>query len=125
MGMTMTEKILANHAGLDLVKLGQFIKAQLDLVMGNDATFPVSLNEYRKAGFNKVFNKKKVILVMDHFKDIKAAENCRLCREFAKELDLKYFYDTGHVGREHVLLPEQGFVAPGEMGIHIPVIMEH
>jgi len=118
MGMTMTEKILANYAGLDFVKPGQFIRAKIDLVMGTDATFPVSLNEFRKAGFNKVFNKKKVILVMDHFtpnKDVKAAENCRLCREFAKELGLKYFYDTGQVGIEHVLLPEQGFVAPGEV----------
>lgn len=118
MGMTMTEKILANHAGLDFVKPGQFIKAKIDLVMGTDATFPVSLNEYRKAEFKKVFNKGKVILVMDHFtpnKDVKSAENCRLCREFAKEVDLKYFYDTGQVGIEHVLLPEQGFVAPGEV----------
>ena len=116
----MTEKILAAHAGLNSVKPGQLIKAKLDLVMGNDATFPVSLNEYRRADFQKVFHKDKVILVMDHFtpnKDIKAAENCRLSREFAKGVGLKHFYDVGQVGVEHVLLPEKGLVAPGEVVI--------
>lgn len=118
MGMTLTEKILAFHTGLETVKPGQMIKAKVDLVMANDATFPVALKEYRKAGFKEVFDKKKIVLVMDHFtpnKDIKAAENCRLCREFAKEKGIEHFYDVGQMGIEHVLLPEKGLVAPGEL----------
>lgn len=119
MGMTMTEKILAAHAGLAKVSPGDLINVRLDLVMSSDATFPVSLNEYRRFGFNGVFDPKKVVLVMDHFtpsKDIRAAENCRLSREFAGEVGLgSNFYDVGRMGVEHALLPEQGFVAPGEL----------
>lgn len=121
MGMTMTQKILADHADLKQVKAGQLIQAKLDLVMGSDATFPISLSEFRKNGFKKVFDPKKVVLVMDHFtpcKDIKSAENCRLCREFAKEFDLgENFFEIGRMGIEHALLPEQGYVAPGELVI--------
>lgn len=121
MGMTMTEKILAAHAGLKTVKAGQLIQAKLDLVVSTDATFPVSIKAYRKAGFTEVFDPEKVVLVMDHFtpnKDIKAAENCRLCREFALETNLgSNFYDVGRMGVCHVLLPEQGFVVPGDVVI--------
>lgn len=115
--MTITQKILAKHAGLDYVEVGQLIEAKLDLVMGNDATFPVSLGTYREAGFGPVFDNQKVAMVMDHFtpnKDIKAAENCRLCREFAREQNIEHFYDVGRMGVEHALLPEKGLVAPGE-----------
>lgn len=119
MGMTITEKILAAHAGLDQVAPGQLINARLDLVMSSDATFPISLNEYRRLGFNGVFDPKKVVLVMDHFtpnKDIQAAENSRLSREFASEVGLgDNFYDVGRMGVEHALLPERGYVAPGEV----------
>lgn len=120
MGMTMTQKILAKHAGLSEVKAGQLISAKLDLVMANDATFPISLSEFRKQEFNKVFDPDKIVLVMDHFtpcKDTKSAENCRLSREFAKEFGIKNFYEIGKMGIEHALLPEQGFVAPGELVI--------
>ena len=119
MGMTMTQKILADHAGLSSVKAGQLIQAKLDLVMGSDATFPISLAEFRKNEFRKIFDPEKVVLVMDHFtpcKDIKSAENCRLCREFAEEFDLgSNFYEIGRMGIEHALLPEQGYVAPGDL----------
>lgn len=118
MGMTLTEKILASHTRLETVKPGQMISAKVDLVMANDATFPVSLKEYRKEEFTKVFDKQKIVLVMDHFtpnKDIKAAENCRLSREFAQEKGIEHFYDVGQMGIEHALLPEKGLVAPGEL----------
>ncbi len=118
MKMTMTQKILARHAGLPEVEPGQLIEANLDLVMASDATFPISLSTFRRAGFDRVFDSNKVVLVMDHFtpnKDIKAAENCRLCREFAREQGMEAnFFDVGRMGVEHALLPEQGFVAPGE-----------
>ena len=93
--MTMTQKILAKHAGMEQVKPGQLIEADLDLVMSSDATFPISLRYFRAAGFHTVFDPEKIALVMDHFtpnKDIKAAENCRLCREFAKEQCIEHFY---------------------------------
>lgn len=118
MKMSMTQKILANHTGSDSVQPGQLVKARLDLVMGNDATFPISLREFKKAGFDTVFDPNRIVLVMDHFtpnKDIKAAENCRLCREFAFEQGIENFYDVGRMGVEHALLPEKGFVAPGEV----------
>ncbi len=119
MGMTMTQKILAAHAGLDKVKADQLIQVKLDLVMSSDATFPISLFEFRKYGFQKVFDPRKMVLVMDHFtpcKDIKSAENCRLCREFAKEQGLgDNFFEIGRMGIEHALLPEQGYIAPGEV----------
>ena len=117
MGMTMTQKILASHAGLDSVRAGQLIQAKLDLVLGNDITTPVAINEFEAAGFGTVFDKSRIALVMDHFtpnKDIKAATQCKQCRTFAKRFDIDHFYDTGAVGIEHALLPEQGLVAPGE-----------
>lgn len=117
MGMTMTQKILAAHAGLDSVVPGQLIRAKLDMVLGNDITTPVAVNEFNKAGFDGIFDKEKVSIVMDHFtpnKDIKAAEQCMTCRQFAKRFDVVNFYDTGRVGVEHALLPEQGIVKAGD-----------
>ena len=117
MGMTMTQKILAHHAGLDSVRPGQLIQAKLDLVLGNDITTPVAINEFESAGFDKVFDKSKIALVMDHFapnKDIKAAMQCKQCRTFAKRFDIDNYFDVGAMGIEHALLPEKGLVAPGE-----------
>ncbi|MCI8601148.1 MAG: 3-isopropylmalate dehydratase large subunit [Oscillospiraceae bacterium] len=117
MAMTMTQKILAAHAGLPEVRAGQLIKARLDMVLGNDITSPVAINEFEKAGFEGVFDKSKISLVMDHFapnKDIKAAQQCKQCRTFARRFDIDHFYDVGNMGIEHALLPEQGIVAPGE-----------
>ena len=117
MGMTMTQKILAAHAGLDEVKAGQLIMADLDLVLGNDVTTPVAINEFNKAGFTDIFNKDKITMVMDHFtpnKDIKAATQCKQCRDFACKYDITHYYDVGDVGIEHALLPEKGLVVPGD-----------
>ncbi|MBQ8590169.1 MAG: 3-isopropylmalate dehydratase large subunit [Firmicutes bacterium] len=117
MGMTMTQKILAAHAGLESVKAGQLIMANLDLVLGNDITTPVAVNEMEKAGFDGVFDKSKIALVMDHFvpnKDLKAAQNCKQCRTFARKFDIDHYYDVGDMGIEHALLPEKGLVAAGE-----------
>jgi len=117
MGMTMTQKILARHAGLDSVRAGQLIQAKLDLVLGNDITTPVAINEFEAAGFDRVFDKSRIALVMDHFapnKDIKAAAQCKQCRAFARRFDIDHYYDVGEMGIEHALLPEKGLVAPGE-----------
>ncbi len=117
MAMTMTQKILAAHAGLDLVEAGQLISAELDIVLGNDITTPVAVNEFKKAGFDRVFNKDKVAIVLDHFvpnKDIKAAEQSKICREFACSHCVSHFYDVGKMGIEHALLPEQGVVTAGD-----------
>ena len=117
MGMTMTQKILAAHAGLDTVEVGQLISAKLDIVLGNDITTPVAVNEFRKAGFDKVFDKDRIAIVLDHFvpnKDIKAAEQSKQCREFACEHCVSHFYDVGKMGIEHALLPEQGVVTAGD-----------
>lgn len=117
MGMTMTQKILADHAGLDSVQTGQLINAKLDLVLANDITAPVAINEFEKAGFQSVFDKDKIALVMDHFtpnKDIKAAQQCLKTRIFARKHHITHFYDVGNMGVEHALLPEQGIVASGE-----------
>ncbi|MCI9598787.1 MAG: 3-isopropylmalate dehydratase large subunit [Firmicutes bacterium] len=117
MGMTMTQKILAAHAGLDHVEAGQLIRANLDMVLANDITGPVAINEFEKAEFDQVFDKSKVSLVMDHFtpnKDIKSAEQCMQCRTFARRFDLDNFYDVGNMGIEHALLPEKGLVAAGD-----------
>ena len=117
MGMTMTQKILAHHAGLESVRPGQLIQAKLDLVLGNDITTPVAINEFEAAGFEKVFDKSKIALVMDHFapnKDIKAATQCKQCRSFARRFAIDNYYDVGEMGIEHALLPEKGLVAPGE-----------
>lgn len=117
MGMTMTQKILAAHAGLPHVEAGQLILAQLDMVLGNDITSPVAINEFEKAGFDSVFDKTKISLVMDHFvpnKDIKAAQQTKQSRTFANKYDILHFYDVGSMGIEHALLPEKGIVAAGE-----------
>ena len=117
MGMTMTQKILAAHAGLESVEAGQLINAKLDIVLGNDITTPVAVNEFKKAGFDKVFDKDRVAIVLDHFvpnKDIKAAEQSKQCREFACSHCVSHFYDVGKMGIEHALLPEQGVVTAGD-----------
>lgn len=117
MGMTMTQKILAAHAGLDKVVAGQLINAKLDIVLGNDITTPVAINEFKKAGFNEVFDKDKIAVVLDHFvpnKDIKAAEQSKQCREFSCSHCISHFYDVGKMGIEHALLPEQGVVTAGD-----------
>ncbi|WP_157150384.1 3-isopropylmalate dehydratase large subunit [Brachyspira sp. SAP_772] len=116
--MTITQKILAAHAGVDKVEAGELIMVKTDLVLGNDITSPVAINEFEKYGFNKVFDKEKIALVMDHFapnKDIKAAEQCKQCRDFANKHDITHYYDVGDMGVEHALLPEKGLVAPGEV----------
>ncbi|MCL2077089.1 MAG: 3-isopropylmalate dehydratase large subunit [Oscillospiraceae bacterium] len=118
MPMTMSQKILAGKAGLDSVCAGQLIMAKLDMVLGNDITSPVAIGEFEKAGFSGVFDKKKVSMVMDHFapnKDIKAAEQCKRCRDFAGKYEIVNFYDTGEMGVEHCLLPERGLVMPGDL----------
>ena len=117
MAMTMTQKILAAHAGLDQVVPGQLIEADIDLALANDITGPVSIRELERAGLDKVFDRSKVALVMDHFvpnKDIKSAEQCAVCRDFARKHDIEHFYDVGRMGIEHALLPEQGIVAAGD-----------
>lgn len=115
--MTMTQKILAAHAGLPSVQPGQLIMAKLDMVLGNDITSPVAIKEFEKAGFDKIFDKHKISMVMDHFvpnKDIKAAAQCQSCRTFARSMDIEHYYDVGDMGIEHALLPEKGIVGPGE-----------
>ena len=117
MGMTLTQKILAAHAGLDHVNPGQLIRAKLDIVLGNDITTPVAINEFTKNGFDTVFDKDKIAIVLDHFvpnKDIKAAQQSKQCREFACEHCVSHFYDVGKMGIEHALLPEQGVVTAGD-----------
>ena len=117
MGMTMTQKILAAHAGLAEVKAGQLIEAELDLVLGNDITSPVAINEMKKMNRQTVFDKDKIALVMDHFipnKDIKSAENCKCCREFACRHEISNYFDVGNMGIEHALLPEKGLVVAGD-----------
>ena len=117
MGMTMTQKILAAHSGLDQVKAGQLIRAKLDEVLGNDITTPVAINEFNKAGFTSVFDRTRVNIVLDHFvpnKDIKSAQQSKQCREFANKYDILNFFDVGQMGIEHALLPEQGIVTAGD-----------
>ena len=117
MAMTMTQKILAAHAGLPEVTPGQLIQADLNIVLGNDITTPVAVNEFKKAGFDGIYDKDKVVIVLDHFvpnKDIKAAEQSKTCREFACAHCVSHFYDVGKMGIEHALLPEQGVVTAGD-----------
>ena len=118
MGMTMTQKILAAHAGLENVKAGDLIEAKLDLVLGNDVTTPVAVDVFDKAGFTRVFDKDKIAIVLDHYtpcKDIKSAQLCKTARDFARRFNITHFYDVGQVGIEHALLPEKGIVGPGEL----------
>ena len=117
MGMTMTQKILAAHAGLDKVVPGQLINAKLDLVLGNDISTPCAVREFYKSGFSDVFDKDRIAIVLDHFvpnKDTKAAEQSKTCREFACCQGVSHFYDVGKMGIEHALLPEQGVVTAGD-----------
>jgi 3-isopropylmalate/(R)-2-methylmalate dehydratase large subunit len=118
MGMTMTEKILAAHAGLDVVKSGQLIKANVDMVLGNDITAPPAIREFNKVGVATVFDKDKIALVPDHFtpnKDIKSAEQALVMKQFAKQHNITHYWEVGRMGIEHVLLPEQGIVGPGDV----------
>ena len=120
MGMTMSQNILAAHAGLESVKAGQLIEAKLDLVLGNDVTTPVAIKEFNKIGVDKVFDKDKVAIVPDHFtpnKDIKSAEHCKLVREFAHCKEVTNYFEVGQMGIEHCLLPEKGLVVPGDVVI--------
>ena len=117
MAMTMTQKILAAHCGEACVYPGQLINARLDIVLGNDITTPVAINEFEKAGFDAVFDKTRVNIVLDHFvpnKDIKSATQSKQCREFADKYDILNFYDVGKMGVEHALLPEKGIVTAGD-----------
>jgi 3-isopropylmalate/(R)-2-methylmalate dehydratase large subunit len=118
MGMTITEKILSRHAGLDKVHPGMLINAKLDIALGNDITAPIAIDAFRKAGGKEVFDREKVVLVADHFapnKDIDSAEQCKLMRDFAHEQRLTHYYDVGEAGVEHALLPEKGIVVPGDL----------
>jgi 3-isopropylmalate/(R)-2-methylmalate dehydratase large subunit len=116
MGMTITEKILAEHAGLSRVKPGQLIQSSVDIILANDITAPLAIEQFRTSGKKSVFDRNKVVLVADHFaphKDILSAEQCRLVREFAYEQQLTHYYEGGEMGVEHALLPEKGIVKPG------------
>ena len=118
MGMTMTQKILANAAGLESVCAGQLIEANLDLVLGNDITSPVAIKEMEKMNLNSVFDKDKIALVPDHFvpnKDIKSAEHCKCVREFALKNKITNYFEVGKMGIEHALLPEQGLTVAGDV----------
>ncbi len=120
MGMTMTQKILAAHAGLESVAAGQLIEADLDLVLGNDITSPVAIHEIEKMNVDGVFHKDKIALVMDHFvpnKDIKSAQHCKCVREFACKNEITNYFDVGQMGIEHALLPEKGLVVAGDVVI--------
>ena len=120
MGMTMSQKLLASKAGLDSVRAGQLIMADLDLVLGNDITAPVAINEFDKFGKKEVFDKDKIALVPDHFapnKDIKAAEQCNCMRQFARKNEITNYFEVGQMGVEHALLPEKGLVTAGDLVI--------
>ncbi|MGB9792218.1 MAG: aconitase/3-isopropylmalate dehydratase large subunit family protein, partial [Thermacetogeniaceae bacterium] len=117
MGMTITEKILAAHAGKKQVTPGELINCRLDLILANDITAPVAINEFEKLGVDRVFDPERVVLVPDHFtpnKDIKSAEQCKRVREFARRFGIVNYFEVGRVGIEHCLLPEQGLVVPGD-----------
>lgn len=118
MGMTISQKILAKHAGRDFVEAGELINCKVDVVLGNDITSPVAIEEFNKLGVDKVFDRNKVVLVPDHFtpnKDIKSAEQCKLMRNFAKEKGITNYFEIGQMGIEHCLLPEQGLALPGDL----------
>ena len=120
MAMTMTQKILASKAGLESVEAGELILVNLDRVLGNDITSPVAIKEFEKIGAQSVYDKDKVTMVMDHFapnKDIKAAIQCKMCRDFCDKHEVTHFYDVGQMGIEHALLPEKGLVVPGDVVI--------
>jgi 3-isopropylmalate/(R)-2-methylmalate dehydratase large subunit len=118
MSMTITEKILAAHSGKDKLKPGELINSKVDLVLGNDITAPIAIDEFKKIGVDKVFDKERVVLVPDHFapnKDIKSAEQCKVLREFAHDQNITNYFEIGKMGVEHALLPEQGLVLPGDV----------
>ena len=118
MGQTLAEKILATHAGLEEVQAGQFVEVDVDLVLSNDITAPIAIREFDKLGVPAVFDRERVVMVLDHFapnKDIQSAEQCRVVRQFAREQGLPHFFDVGCMGIEHVLLPELGLVVPGDV----------
>ncbi|MBO7304879.1 MAG: 3-isopropylmalate dehydratase large subunit [Clostridia bacterium] len=120
MSMTMTQKILAAHAGLDSVEAGQLVLVNVDRVLGNDITSPVAIREYERIGASGVYDREKVTMVMDHFapnKDIKAATQCKMCRDFCDREGIVNFFDVGEMGIEHALLPEKGLVLPGDVVI--------
>lgn len=120
MGMTITQKILADHAGQGEVYPGQLINSRVDIALGNDITAPIAIEQFRRAGAKRVFDKEKVVLLSDHFapnKDIKSAEQCKILREFAREQGLAYYFEAGEMGIEHALLPEKGLVVPGDLVI--------
>ena len=120
MSMTMTQKILAHHAGLPSVSKGELVLVNVDRVLGNDITSPVAIREYSRIGAEGVFDRDKVTMVMDHFapnKDIKAAVQCKMCRDFCEKEEITHFYDVGRMGIEHALLPEKGLVIPGDVVI--------
>jgi len=118
MGMTISQKILADHAGKNCVEPGELVNCKLDAVMGNDVTAPVAIAEFMKLGLKKVYDEEKVILIPDHFtpnKDIKSAEQCKIMRNFARQYNIKNYFEIGQMGIEHCLLPEQGLILPGEL----------
>lgn len=118
MGMTITEKILAHHAGVGKVKPGEIISTKIDLALGNDITAPIAIDEFYKSGGKKVFDRRKIVLVPDHFtpnKDIPSAQQCKVLREFAREQNLPHYFEQGEAGIEHALLPEKGLVLPGDL----------
>lgn len=118
MAMTISQKILADHAGVEEVSPGQLISAKIDIAMGNDITAPITISQFKKSGAKKVFDREKVVLVPDHFapnKDIKSAEQCKTMKAFAKEQELTHYFEVGQAGIEHALLPEQGIVVPGDL----------
>lgn len=118
--MTITEKILAAHCGKDEVSAGELINAKLDIILANDITAPISIKEFKKIGAKNVFDKNKIVLIPDHFapqKDIKAAEQCKMLKDFSREHDLGLYFEVGRMGIEHALLPEQGIVLPGDLVI--------
>jgi len=115
---TITQKILARHCGKNYVEAGEIVNAQVDIILGNDITMPLAIKEFNKLGLSKVFDKEKVIIVLDHFtpnKDIKSAQQCKFIREFANSYEIKNYFETGRMGIEHALLPELGLVIPGEL----------
>jgi 3-isopropylmalate/(R)-2-methylmalate dehydratase large subunit len=115
---TIAQKIIASHCGRDYVEEGEIVNADVDVVLGNDITLPIAINEFKKLGLNSVFDKEKVIVVPDHFapnKDIKSAHQCKMLREFAREFDIKNYFEVGKMGIEHALLPEMGLVLPGDL----------
>ena len=116
--MTLTEKILAAHAGEELVRSGQFVNVKVDVVLANDITAPIAIREFARIGVEEVFDRDRVIMVPDHFtpnKDIQSAEQSKVLRDFARRQNLTHYFEVGRMGIEHVLLPEQGLVLPGEV----------